>query len=331
MRQTKTNYTLEQSDLLASFAPVVIPTLCRYEHFRKCLESLMECTHAEKTDVYVGVDYPAKESHWEGYKLILEYLDSIADNHGFKSLNVIRRERNYGVGKDSNFYYLCKYVFSFSETLIATEDDNIFSPAFLDFANKGLVKFKDDPSVLGINGYRHYYDVLVDDNSFFRQNVDFSAWGYAIWRNRVKDCVQFFNDKRVLRKSALNPLSWIRLYRNGLNRYLNYVALLRAESIIITDNALSTYMGIKQMDVIMPAQNLVRNIGWDNSGENCKNNPELAKIHLNQSIADYHEFQFRGSGFEHYNQNKKIYRRQSYGRISISDLLKKIVTKLRSL
>lgn len=31
------------------FTPVIIPTLNRYEHFRKCLESLEACTGAEKT------------------------------------------------------------------------------------------------------------------------------------------------------------------------------------------------------------------------------------------------------------------------------------------
>ena len=32
------------------YAPVVIPTLCRYEHFKACLESLSLCTGAENTD-----------------------------------------------------------------------------------------------------------------------------------------------------------------------------------------------------------------------------------------------------------------------------------------
>lgn len=311
------------------FAPVVIPTLCRYDHFKKCLESLMNCTHAEKTDVYVAVDYPSKESHWEGYTQIIDYLESIAHKHGFKSLNVLRRNRNYGIGNNGNFISLCNYVFSFSDSLIATEDDNIFSPAFLDFINKCLIKFKEDLSVIAIDGYRHCYDILSGNNSFFRQNVDFSAWGYGIWRNRFFDALNFFSNKMLLRSSALNPFSWIRIYRNGLNRCLNYISLLKNRNITLTDNALSVYMGIKKMDVIMPVQNLVRNMGWDNSGENCKDNPVLAEKHLNQPIADCSEYTLIGTGFEHYNENRKIYRTQSYGRIRLSDLLKKIVRKFR--
>ena len=50
------------------FAPVIIPTLNRYEHFRKCLESLEACTGAEKTDVYVALDFPPSEKYVEGWK-----------------------------------------------------------------------------------------------------------------------------------------------------------------------------------------------------------------------------------------------------------------------
>lgn len=44
--------------IVDNFAPVIIPTLCRYEHFKECLESLSRCTWAEKTEVYIGLDYP---------------------------------------------------------------------------------------------------------------------------------------------------------------------------------------------------------------------------------------------------------------------------------
>ena len=43
------------------YAPVLIPTLCRADHFIRCLESLKKNTWAKYTEVYVAVDYPAKE------------------------------------------------------------------------------------------------------------------------------------------------------------------------------------------------------------------------------------------------------------------------------
>ena len=75
------------------YAPVIIPTLCRFEHFKRCVESLKRCTGAEYTDVYVGVDYPSQESHWEGYQKICNYVSEVT---GFRSFNVILRDRNFG-------------------------------------------------------------------------------------------------------------------------------------------------------------------------------------------------------------------------------------------
>ena len=60
-----------------SYAPIMIPTLCRYEHLVKCVESLAANSLASETELYIGLDYPTKESHWEGYRKIEQYLVSI--------------------------------------------------------------------------------------------------------------------------------------------------------------------------------------------------------------------------------------------------------------
>ena len=93
------------------FAPVIIPTLCRYEHFKQCIESLSKCTLANQTEVYVGLDYPAKDEHWDGYKKIKSYLASVG-NIGFKNLTVIERGRNYGLGAAGNFQMLINCILS---------------------------------------------------------------------------------------------------------------------------------------------------------------------------------------------------------------------------
>ena len=78
-----------------NLAPVTIPTLCRYEHFKRCIESLSRCTLADKTEVYVALDYPAKESHWDGYNKIKDYLLSHKeDNLGFKKLKAYCKIEN---------------------------------------------------------------------------------------------------------------------------------------------------------------------------------------------------------------------------------------------
>ena len=63
------------------YAPVCIVTLNRYEHFRKCLESLEQCTGANKTEVFVSLDYPPSEKYIEGWKKTDAFLAQKEQNN----------------------------------------------------------------------------------------------------------------------------------------------------------------------------------------------------------------------------------------------------------
>ena len=141
---------------IKQYAPVIIPTLNRYEHFKRCLESLEECTGAKMTNVYVALDFPPSEKYIEGWKKIDAYLVEKEQSNGFNKLFIIRREQNCGIGHDkSNFSLLRSYVMSLYDRYIVTEDDNVFSPNFLDYINKGLELYKDDMRVLQVCAYNY--------------------------------------------------------------------------------------------------------------------------------------------------------------------------------
>jgi hypothetical protein len=291
-------------------APVVIPTLCRYDHFTQCIESLSRCTWADRTDVYIGLDYPAKESHWEGYNKIKTYLDTCELK--FKSLNVVVRERNYGFGAKGNVATLQKQVLTQYDRFIMSEDDNVFSPNFLVFMNKGLEKFKDDKSVFAINGYRHFYPVKMEKNTFLRQNIEFSAWGYGIWRDRVKNMppYDYFANSFTLKKFFDVKKDM------GCRRALNYWDFCFKPIKAWFDVPWSIYAYLENMDIIMPSEvSLVRNIGWDGSGEHCAGMDDIAQRHLTQKISEKTDFVFEGTGREFYAENRAIYRKYSYAKI----------------
>ena len=174
-----------------NLAPVTIPTLCRYEHFKRCIETLSRCTLAGKTEVYVALDYPAKESHWGGYNKIKDYLLSHKeDNLGFKKLIVIQRSRNYGLGEEGNIMTLRKEIFSRYDRVITSEDDNEFSPNFLVYMNKGLEKFKDNPDIFAICGFYHGEDLGDYQHNYY---VDYGtcAWGIAYWKDKYEKFLDF--------------------------------------------------------------------------------------------------------------------------------------------
>ncbi len=309
---------------IKSYAPVIIPTLSRYEHLKKCLESLMKCTHAEKTDVYIGLDYPSKESQWDGYKKINHYLNELEKTHIFKSLKIFRRERNYGLGKDGNAENLKKYVFSKYDRLIFSEDDNQFAPAFLDYINKGLTLFENDKTVFAICGYRHFYNFEFKNNSFFMQNVDFNVWGYGIWKDRL-DAIDNLNYKWFKGRLSLKTLNQIRK-DNGNDRCFHFYTFAFNTSLRITDIVYSVYIYLQKFNVVMPKMSLVRNLGMDRSGENFHTiSSELTREYCIQEIYENNQFNYIGSGFENYDLNRSVFKNEGLGNFSIFRLIRNLI------
>ena len=110
------------------YAPVIIPTLNRYEHFCKCLESLEVCTGAEYTDVYIALDYPPSDKYVDGWKKVDAFLQEKEKNNNFKSLIVYRRKENYFFSDKGNLKTAIEDLPRTVERFIYSEDDNIFSP-----------------------------------------------------------------------------------------------------------------------------------------------------------------------------------------------------------
>ena len=312
------------------YAPVLITTVNRYAHFKDCIETLSQCTWADKTDVFIAVDYPGKEAHWEGYRKIRNYLEHCGDM-GFKSLNVTYRETNYFYSGKGNLTTLRDEVFKTYDRVIVSEDDNVFSPNFLVYIDKGLEKFEKDPTVLAINGYRDFSPLDFDDNTFFRQNIFFYAWGYGIWRNKYINYIKLISPSFFRQKVSMNTFR--NLKKNGNAILLKYIERCFINRTIRDDNAISILMTILNMDVIMPKFSCVRNMGWDGTGINC--NPatygRIAQAHSIQEIDDSPTFIYKGTGHEFYQENHKSIVTNSFKYINnlrFCFLLTKLIVKI---
>lgn len=245
---------------MENFAPVLIATLNRYEHFKKCIESLSKCKYADKTDLYIAFDYPLNESHWAGYKKIEGYLAQIK---GFKTVIIIKRDVNYGVRK--NYNEARNTIFNNYDRIIISEDDNVFSIDFLSFVNKGLDIYKDRKDIFSINGYN--YPIIIPRN--YKNDIyvwrGFSAWGYGTWKEKwekvdwnYSGLKAFLENKQNLKK--LNGIA--ECYVPALRRIL--------ETGYVTGDTLICYHQIiNNMLSVYPVVSRVRNIGHDGSGINC--------------------------------------------------------------
>ena len=259
------------------FSPVLIPTLCRFEHFKRCVDSLANCTGADETLLVIALDFPSKEEHMVGYKKICDYISRI---NGFKEVRVLRRHVNYGATR--NILDAKQYIYSFSETLIFTEDDNEFSPNFLLYINEGLLQYKSKDNVKAICGYTPPYPIKNLLSNIYVAYA-YSAWGVGLWRDKnfypsgdKKSCVEevLFSWKK--------SMALFKLRARSLNNYISMYFRKKWYGDCITT---STFL-LKKYFCIFPTISKVRNWGHDGSGEHCK----VSDIYIRQEIDTEKDF-----------------------------------------
>lgn len=249
----------------SSYAPVIIPTVNRYEHFQRCLESLERCTGADKTDVYVALDYPPSEKYVEGWKKIDEYLHEKEKENGFKSLVVYRREENYYHTK-GNIRTAVKDLPKNVDRYITSEDDNEFSPCFLEYMNQNLEKYKNDDSIIRVCGHLPLSCVFDTEYSQFVSNW-YNAWGTGHWVSKEKDLDLY--RKPAGMKTLYNSSKVRRYYESTKleSMLVSLVSMSKKKCGLLGDVIVAAYMVYKDKWCILPTKSMVRNHGWDGSGQ----------------------------------------------------------------
>ena len=289
------------------FAPVLIPTLNRYEHLRKCLESLSNCTWANETEVYVALDYPPSEVYVDGWKKNKEFLENCG-GLGFKKLHLIEREENYGTwkpGDKGNLSCLARDIRKDYDRYIITEDDNVFSPNFLEYMDKGFEKFENDDSVINLCAFRWHFPIKNDGNTFFRSGVSTTPWGIGYWTKKMGPKTDFMYFRRHL---SLRNI--IKVYKNNGPAFVNaFVELSNRDErhSKSVDQHKAIYMTLEGKCQIIPMVSLVRNIGLDGTGVTMPaNNADMKKMYDSIPVSMDSHFEYIGTGYECYEYNKKI-------------------------
>lgn len=258
------------------YAPVLIPTLNRYDHFKNCIESLLKCDKVEQTDLFIALDYPLTEKHYEGYHKILEYLSSPTFK-AFKSLTVFKREKNLGVM--DNLRLARVEIYKVYDRLIFSEDDNIFSTDFLSFINEGLEVYKDREDIFSIMGYQFPLEINNYSNAVYLYD-NFSAWGYGTWKHKweqvkfdISLLEDFLKDKEQL-KHFKKP------------RLLSRIRKIVKTRKMIGDAFIGYYQHVNKMYSVFPTVSRVRNLGHDGTGIHGGNSENARKIYAEQKISE---------------------------------------------
>ena len=260
---------------MKTYAPILIVTYSRISHLKECIESLKQCPEAIYSDLFVALDFPKRPQDEAGNLDIQNYVAKLS---GFKSINLIKREENYGGRR--NYFDARSKILETYDTIITTEDDNVFSNKFLSYMNKALTLFKDREEIFAITGYND--DVVIPnwykENIYFRQGC--CMWGVGFWKEKLESVdwdMRLFNE-RLKNKNNLQKVKKFHL------KAIPQLLRMRDNGNFQSDGFLFLYLISTGKFCVYPSLSLVRNIGHDGSGLHCGVNEKYQNQKINEEI-----------------------------------------------
>lgn len=239
------------------YYPVNVKTLNRYEHFKRLVESLQRNTDADKTELVIGLDYPPSEKYREGYEKIKAYLPTIS---GFKKVTIFTTDENLGPLKNGD--RLKAYIEEQGyDGCIGTEDDNEFSPNFIQYMNWGLNHFRNDKSIYAICAFNGLNTEGVEGNVYKLNNI-FSAWGNGQWFNRRSKLAKYrdlWYLKDILDNMPITIVFSKKIFRAHAIIGMLYGGWAFGDTILM-------FLPDDERWCVFPIKNKVRNWGQDGSG-----------------------------------------------------------------
>lgn len=241
------------------FAPIALFVFNRLNHTTRTIAALKLNTLARESRLFIYCDGASNDSEFER---VLRVRELVHATDGFRSVTVIERDHNLGLAASviSGVSQLCD---AFGRVIVV-EDDLVTSREFLRFMNQGLELYKDDERVASIHGYT--YPIAGEDlpESYFLRGAD--CWGWATWARAWR---HFEPDGTKL----LRGLQEARLERRfNYDGYASYTRMLRNQTLQRNQSwAIRWHASafLRDMVTLYPRENLVENVGFDDSGIHC--------------------------------------------------------------
>lgn len=255
------------------YAPIIIPTMCRYEHFCRLIESLKKNSWAKHTDVYIGLDYPPSPIFEDGYNKICNYLEN--EFTEFASLTVFKRKENVGTFK--NIHLLREEVLSKYDRFIKTDDDAEFSPNFIEYMDKCLMEYESDENVFAVTGYSYPIKWGTSEGAtVLKENFSCPMWGTGFWKEKYKKVFDYVVKDKGLGKDAdyiIKTGTLKRMLDVSQHEFVSLCLSPEFENTLaarFSDISVRMYTAAYDKYIIVPTTSKVRNWGFDGSGEYCQ-------------------------------------------------------------
>lgn len=256
------------------YAPIAITTLNRYEHLKRCIESLQANEWAKYTELYIGVDYPPSQRYEDGYKKVCEYLST--EPEGFAKVNIVFHETN--LGPFDNWFALYNLLKQKHDCFIFSEDDNLFAPSYIEYMDKAFDKYKDYDDIYAIYGAHPLVKKNIPEGTAVLKVKDYSAYGTGFYVNKYDKVLSELNRSYI--EKICEQRSILKKIEKANPRALLACtsALLRKEALYSPpsgeipkiDMMLMIYFIVENKYMLCSTKSLVKNMGYDGTGVNCE-------------------------------------------------------------
>lgn len=298
-----------------TLAPIALFVYNRQYHTQRTLEALQNNKLASESELFIYSDAAKNEDTQKSVDEVRDYIEKI---DGFKKINIIKREQNFGLAK-SIIQGVSEIVESYGK-IIVLEDDLVTSPYFLTYMNEALDYYQDEKKVWHISGWNYPLNTDELDDVFLWRGMN--CWGWATWKDRWKyferdpeKLVNTFSKEDIARFDIDNKarVFWRQVLQNYHDEKKTWAIFWYAT--IFKNNCLC----------LNPALSYVVNIGEDGSGENC-----IVKGSVNEaSFTSKSTVEFTSSISENMNALREIKgyyaKRQSPLHIRIINRLKSVM------
>jgi len=288
-----------------NLAPIILIVYNRLFHTKKTIEFLRNNNLASNSNLFIYSDGYKNGKDKKDVIAVRQYINNI---NGFKSVNIIARDRN--IGLVLNITSAVTEICNQFQKVIVLEDDIVTSPFFLEYMNDGLTIYEDDDNVACIHGYLYPLSYNFKE-PFFIRGAD--CWGWATWQRAWKfynpnasDLYIKLKDRNLFKQFNFNnTFDYSGMLMDQINNKINSWAI-RWNASIFLQNMLTLY----------PNKSLVKNIGFDNTGTHSGSVKYFDQIQSNIPIIMTKlptiESKFAYLKFSEYFKKNKLYKNLFY-------------------
>lgn len=258
--------------------PILILTHTRLTHLKKCIESLLACPESFETELFISSDNHRDEKEETLVSNIREYINKIK---GFKKVTPIFFEKN--VGSREAFLFCMKKIYNENNNnVIISEDDNTFSPLFLEYMNTMSDNYFNNDKVFGISGFSTniLQPTYEFKNDFLYKSQACAVWGFILNKDKYLSFMKFINDNNfyeILTKDLQNRSFVKKLNKISLAYYPHFLNCIRTKESPAFDHLIAYYCLKKEYVNIHNSNTYVKNMGHDGSGARSEKNVNLQK------------------------------------------------------